>query len=58
VNSAGVAGLVLGGVLIRTHEVATPTDLFGNRRIICNPLKGFPVEQIVQWSPLLGVELK
>ena len=41
-----------------THEAATPTDYFGNRRIIKNVLAAFSVEQTVKWFASLGVELK
>lgn len=47
-----------GGRCNVTHEVVTPTDFFGNRRIIKNVLAAFSVEQTIKWFSSLGVELK
>ena len=47
-----------GGRCNVTHEAVTPTDFFGNRRIIKNVLAAFSVEQTVKWFASLGVELK
>jgi len=55
----GAKILVSGGARCNvTHEVVTPTDYFGNRRIIKNVLAAFSVEQTVKWFASLGVELK
>ncbi len=55
----GAKILVSGGARCNvTHEVVTPTDYFGNRRIIKNMLAAFSVEQTVKWFASLGVELK
>jgi len=47
-----------GGRCNVTHHVVTPTDFFGNRRIIKNVLAAFPVEQTIRWFASLGVQLK
>ena len=47
-----------GGRCNVTHEVVTPTDYFGNRRIIKNVLASFPVDQTVKWFASMGVTLK
>lgn len=47
-----------GGRCNVTHEVVTPADFFGNRRIIKNVLAAFPVERTIEWFASLGVELK
>ena len=47
-----------GGRCNVTHEVVTPTDYFGNRRIIKNVLAAFSLDQTVKWFASLGVELK
>jgi predicted Rossmann fold flavoprotein len=59
VKTIGAKILVSGGGRCNVaHEVVTPTDYFGNRRIIRNVLAGFSVEQTVKWFASLGVELK
>lgn len=59
VKTIGAKILVSGGGRCNvTHEVVTPTDYFGNRRIIKNVLAAFSVEQTVKWFASLGVELK
>ena len=59
VKTIGAKILVSGGGRCNVaHEVVTPTDYFGNRRIIKNVLAGFSVEQTVKWFASLGVELK
>jgi predicted Rossmann fold flavoprotein len=58
-KTIGAKILVSGGGRCNvTHEVVTPTDYFGNRRIIKNVLAAFSVEQTVKWFASLGVELK
>lgn len=58
-NTIGAKILVSGGGRCNiTHEVVTPTDFFGNRRIIKNVLAAFSVEQTIAWFASLGVELK
>ena len=58
-RSIGAKILVSGGGRCNvTHDVVTPTDFFGNRRIIKNVLASFPVEQTIEWFASLGVELK
>jgi predicted Rossmann fold flavoprotein len=47
-----------GGRCNVTHALLTPTDFFGNRRIIKNVLAAFSVEHTVKWFASLGVELK
>jgi len=58
-KTIGAKILVSGGGRCNvTHEVVTPIDFFGNRRIIKNVLAAFSVEQTVKWFTSLGVELK
>jgi predicted Rossmann fold flavoprotein len=58
-KTIGAKILVSGGGRCNvTHEVVSPLDFFGNRRIIKNVLAGFPVEHTVAWFASLGVELK
>ena len=58
-KTIGAKILVSGGGRCNvTHEVVTPTDYFGNRRIIKNVLAAFSVEQTVKWFASLGVALK
>ena len=58
-KTIGAKILVSGGGRCNvTHEVVTPTDFFGNRRIIKNVLAAFSVEQTGKWFASLGVELK
>lgn len=58
-NAIGAKILVSGGGRCNvTHEVVTPTDFFGNRRIIKNVLAAFSVEQTIAWFTSLGVDLK
>jgi predicted Rossmann fold flavoprotein len=55
----GAKILVSGGGRCNVmHEVVTPTDFFGNRRIIKNVLAALSVEQTMAWFASLGVELK
>ena len=50
VNTIGAKILVSGGGRCNvTHEVVTPSDYFGNRRIIKNVLAAFSVDQTVKW---------
>jgi predicted Rossmann fold flavoprotein len=59
VKTIGAKILISGGGRCNVaHEVVTPTDYFGNRRIIRNVLAAFSVEQTVKWFASLGVELK
>jgi len=59
VKTIGAKILVSGGGRCNvSHEVVTPTDYFGNRRIIRNVLAAFSVEQTLKWFASLGVELK
>src|SRR4051812_29330436 len=58
-KTIGAKILVSGGGRCNvTHEVVSPLDFFGNRRIIKNVLAGFSVEHTVAWFASLGVELK
>ena len=58
-KTIGAKILVSGGSRCNvTHEVVSPLDFFGNRRIIKNVLAGFSVEHTVAWFASLGVELK
>jgi len=58
-KSIGAKILVSGGGRCNvTHEVVTPIDFFGNRRIIKNVLAAFSVEKTIQWFASLGVDLK
>lgn len=47
-----------GGRCNVTHEQVSPTDYFGNRRIIKNVLAAFSIEDTIQWFASMGVELK
>ena len=59
VQTIGAKILVSGGGRCNvTHAVVSPTDYFGNRRIIKNVLAAFCVELTVTWFASLGVELK
>ena len=59
VKTIGAKILVSGGGRCNvTHVTVSPTDYFGNRRIIKNVLAAFSVEQTVRWFASLGVELK
>src|SRR5216117_897200 len=59
VKTIGAKILVSGGGRCNvSHEVVTPTDYFGNRRIIRNVLAAFSVEQTLKWFASLGVQLK
>jgi hypothetical protein len=58
-KTIGAKILVSGGGRCNvTHDVVTPIDFFGNRRIIKNVLAALPVEDTIQWFASLGVELK
>lgn len=58
-RTIGAKILVSGGGRCNvTHETVTPTDYFGNRRVIKNVLASFPVEATVRWFASLGVTLK
>lgn len=58
-HSIGAKILVSGGGRCNvTHDVVTPADYFGNRRIIKNVLASFPVERTVAWFASMGVALK
>ncbi len=58
-KTIGAKILVSGGGRCNvTHEVISPIDFFGNRRIIKNVLAAFPVEHTVAWFASLGVDLK
>ena len=58
-KTIGAKILVSGGGRCNvTHEVVTPIDFFGNRRIIKNVLAALPVEQTIKWFASLGVDLK
>ncbi len=57
-HTIGAKILVSGGGRCNvTHEVVTPTDFFGNRRIIKNVLAAFSVEATIQWFASMGVPL-
>jgi predicted Rossmann fold flavoprotein len=57
-STIGAKILVSGGGRCNvTHEAVTPTDFFGNRRIIKNVLAAFSVEQTIAWFASLGVDL-
>ena len=59
VKTIGAKILVSGGGRCNvTHEIVSPTDYFGNRRIIKNVLAAFSVERTVKWFASLGVALK
>lgn len=47
-----------GGRCNVTHEAVTPTDFFGNRRIIKNILAAFSVDQAITWFASMGVDLR
>jgi len=47
-----------GGRCNVTHHAVTPTDFFGNRRLIRNILAAFSVSQTTAWFDSLGVQLK
>lgn len=58
-KSIGAKILVSGGGRCNvTHAVVTPTDYFGNRRIIKNVLAAFSAEAATEWFASMGVELK
>lgn len=58
-KTVGAKILISGGGRCNvTHHQVSPTDFFGNRRIIKNVLAAFPVEQTIKWFASLGVELK
>jgi predicted Rossmann fold flavoprotein len=58
-NTIGAKILVSGGGRCNvTHELVTPADFFGNRRIIKNVLAAFSVEATIQWFASMGVPLK
>ena len=58
-KTIGAKILVSGGGRCNvTHEIVSPTDYFGNRRIIKNILAALTVEQTVEWFASLGVALK
>jgi len=58
-KTIGAKILVSGGGRCNvTHETVTPTDYFGNRRIIKNVLASHSVEDTVQWFASMGVTLK
>jgi predicted Rossmann fold flavoprotein len=58
-KTIGAKILVSGGGRCNvTHEVVSPIDFFGNRRIIKNVLAALPVEHTVAWFASLGVNLK
>ena len=58
-KTIGAKILVSGGGRCNvTHEVVSPIDFFGNRRIIKSVLAALPVEHTVAWFASLGVDLK
>ena len=58
-KTIGAKILVSGGGRCNvTHDTVTPTDYFGNRRIIKNVLAARSVEDTVQWFASMGVTLK
>lgn len=58
-KTIGAKILVSGGGRCNvTHDEVSPTDFFGNRRIIKNVLAAFSVEETIKWFASLGVELK
>lgn len=58
-KTIGAKILVSGGGRCNvTHDEVSPTDFFGNRRIIKNVLAAFSVEDTVKWFASMGVELK
>ena len=58
-KTIGAKILVSGGGRCNvTHHQVSPTDFFGNRRIIKNILAAFSVEDTIKWFAAMGVELK
>jgi predicted Rossmann fold flavoprotein len=58
-NTIGAKILVSGGGRCNvTHEVVTPADFFGNRRIIKNVLAAFSVQDTIKWFASMGVALE
>lgn len=58
-KTIGAKILVSGGGRCNvTHDVVTPTDFFGNRRIIKNVLAAWSVDDTITWFASMGVELK
>ncbi|MBM4127494.1 MAG: NAD(P)/FAD-dependent oxidoreductase [Nitrospira sp.] len=58
-KTIGAKILVSGGGRCNvTHDTVTPTDYFGNRRIIKNVLASRSVEDTIQWFASMGVMLK
>jgi len=58
-HTIGAKILVSGGGRCNvTHHEVSPTDFFGNRRIIKNVLAAFPVENTITWFTSMGVNLK
>ncbi|WP_455377989.1 NAD(P)/FAD-dependent oxidoreductase [Petrachloros mirabilis] len=58
-KSIGAKILVSGGGRCNvTHEIVTPNDYFGNRRIIKNVLAAWSVEQTIEWFARMKVELR
>ena len=58
-RTLGAKILVSGGGRCNvTHQVVSPTDFFGNRRIIKNVLAAFSVEDTITWFTSMGIELK
>jgi len=58
-KTLGAKILVSGGGRCNvTHEIVTPQDYFGNRRIIKNVLAALSVKDTVSWFESMGVNLK
>ncbi len=58
-KTIGAKILVSGGGRCNvTHDEVSPTDFFGNRRIIKNVLAAFSAEAAVEWFASMGVALK
>ncbi len=58
-KATGAKILVSGGGRCNvTHDVVSPTDFFGNRRIVKNVLAAFSVGETINWFASMGVELK
>jgi len=58
-SSIGAKILVSGGGRCNvTHEIVTPEDFHGNRRIIRNVLAAFDAESARRWFASIGVDLK
>jgi len=58
-HTIGAKILVSGGGRCNvTHHEVSPTDFFGNRRIIKNVLAAFPVENTITLFTSMGVNLK